>query len=117
MADELILIVDDHPSFCAVARTVLEAEGFTVVGTAQDGASGVAEALQGLHDAGARFTVVTEERGIIDFGDPGVLVDAAAPACVACKPQLACFERLGAPGWAALTEVCAAASRNTAVCT
>ena len=30
--------------------------------------------LQGLHDAGARFTVVTEERGIIDFGDPGVLV-------------------------------------------
>jgi orotidine-5'-phosphate decarboxylase len=30
------------------------------------------------------------------------LIDAAAPACVACKPQLACFERLGAPGWAAL---------------
>jgi orotidine-5'-phosphate decarboxylase len=30
------------------------------------------------------------------------LVDAAAPACVAIKPQLACFERLGAPGWAAL---------------
>jgi orotidine-5'-phosphate decarboxylase len=31
------------------------------------------------------------------------LIDAAGPACVACKPQLACFERLGAPGWAALT--------------
>jgi len=30
------------------------------------------------------------------------LIDAAGPACVACKPQLACFERLGAPGWAAL---------------
>jgi orotidine-5'-phosphate decarboxylase len=28
---------------------------------------------------------------------------------VAVKPQLACFERLGAPGWGALTEVCAAA--------
>jgi orotidine-5'-phosphate decarboxylase len=28
---------------------------------------------------------------------------------VAVKPQLACFERLGAPGWAALAEVCAAA--------
>jgi orotidine-5'-phosphate decarboxylase len=28
---------------------------------------------------------------------------------VAAKPQLACFERLGAPGWAALEEVCAAA--------
>ncbi len=30
------------------------------------------------------------------------LIDAAGPACVAVKPQLACFERLGAPGWAAL---------------
>jgi orotidine-5'-phosphate decarboxylase len=31
------------------------------------------------------------------------LIDAAGPACVAVKPQLACFERLGADGWAALT--------------
>ena len=31
---------------------------------------------------------------------------AAAPACVAVKPQLACFERLGAPGWLALEHVC-----------
>ncbi len=30
------------------------------------------------------------------------LIDAAGPACVAVKPQLACFERLGADGWAAL---------------
>jgi orotidine-5'-phosphate decarboxylase len=30
------------------------------------------------------------------------LIDAAGPACVAIKPQVACFERLGAPGWAAL---------------
>jgi orotidine-5'-phosphate decarboxylase len=29
-------------------------------------------------------------------------IDAAGPACVAVKPQLACFERLGAPGWRAL---------------
>ena len=40
------VIVDDHPSFRAVARTVLEADGFTVVGTASDGESGVAEALR-----------------------------------------------------------------------
>ncbi len=32
-------------------------------------------------------------------------IEAAGPACVAVKPQLACFERLGAPGWAALGEV------------
>jgi orotidine-5'-phosphate decarboxylase len=30
------------------------------------------------------------------------LIDAAGPACIAVKPQLACFERLGADGWAAL---------------
>ena len=37
------------------------------------------------------------------------LIERAGPACVAVKPQLACFERLGAPGWAALAEVCGAA--------
>jgi orotidine-5'-phosphate decarboxylase len=31
-------------------------------------------------------------------------IDAAGPACVAVKPQVACFERLGGPGWAALAE-------------
>jgi orotidine-5'-phosphate decarboxylase len=35
------------------------------------------------------------------------LIDAAAPACVAVKPQVACFERLGPPGWAALAAVAA----------
>jgi len=30
------------------------------------------------------------------------LIDAAGPACVAVKPQLACFERLGFPGWLVL---------------
>ncbi|HEX2398080.1 MAG TPA: orotidine-5'-phosphate decarboxylase [Solirubrobacteraceae bacterium] len=33
------------------------------------------------------------------------LMEAAGPACVAAKLQLACFERLGAPGWRALEEV------------
>jgi orotidine-5'-phosphate decarboxylase len=37
------------------------------------------------------------------------VIDAAAEACVAVKPQLACFERLGAPGWRALAETCDAA--------
>jgi orotidine-5'-phosphate decarboxylase len=32
-------------------------------------------------------------------------IEAAGPACVAVKPQLACFERLGALGWAALAAV------------
>ena len=33
------------------------------------------------------------------------LIDAAGPACVAVKPQLARFEVLGAPGWGALEAV------------
>ena len=36
-------------------------------------------------------------------------IDAAGPACVAVKPQLACFERLAGPGWDALEDVVAAA--------
>ena len=35
------------------------------------------------------------------------LIDAAAPACVAAKPQHAFFEQLGFAGWLALEHVCA----------
>jgi len=38
-----VLIVDDHPSFRATARVLLEAEGFDVIGEAADGASALAE--------------------------------------------------------------------------
>ena len=34
-----VLIVDDHPSFRASARAMLESEGFDVVGEAEDGAT------------------------------------------------------------------------------
>jgi orotidine-5'-phosphate decarboxylase len=39
-------------------------------------------------------------------------IEAAGPACVAVKPQLACFERLGAPGWEALAATVAAAREH-----
>lgn len=39
-----VLIVDDHPSFRATARLLLEADGWTVVGEAADGAQGLAAA-------------------------------------------------------------------------
>ncbi|HEY3828146.1 MAG TPA: orotidine-5'-phosphate decarboxylase [Solirubrobacteraceae bacterium] len=39
------------------------------------------------------------------LGHCRAVIDAAGPACVAVKPQLACFERLGAPGWEALEAV------------
>jgi DNA-binding NarL/FixJ family response regulator len=42
-----VLIVDDHPSFRASARTLLEAEGYEVVGEAQTGAEAL-RAVQAL---------------------------------------------------------------------
>ena len=39
-----VLIVDDHPSFRATARLLLESEGFDVVGEASDGAAGLRDA-------------------------------------------------------------------------
>ena len=43
-----VLIVDDHPSFRASARMLLEAEGFDVIGEAEDGESAL-EAVRTLH--------------------------------------------------------------------
>jgi DNA-binding NarL/FixJ family response regulator len=37
-----VLVVDDHPSFRRSARTLLEAEGFEVIGEAADGAAALA---------------------------------------------------------------------------
>jgi DNA-binding NarL/FixJ family response regulator len=49
MCDDLyvavtVLIVDDHPAFRASARTMLELDGFVVVGEAADGTSGIEQA-------------------------------------------------------------------------
>src|SRR6266702_1613721 len=41
-----VLIVDDHPSFRSFARTMLEAEGFRVVGEAADAAGALAAVIE-----------------------------------------------------------------------
>jgi DNA-binding NarL/FixJ family response regulator len=86
-----ILIVDDHPSFRASARALLEADGFEVVGEAEDGRSAVASAQALLPDvvlldvqlpdidgfevaerlrdhAGAPMVVLTSSREASDYG-------------------------------------------------
>lgn len=40
--EKTVLIVDDHPSFRASARRMFEAEGYEVVGEAEDGAAALA---------------------------------------------------------------------------
>jgi orotidine-5'-phosphate decarboxylase len=57
-----------------------------------------------LRDAAERAAVAIYE-------ESNRLIEEAGPACVAVKPQLACFERLGQHGWWALDEVCRAAHR------
>jgi DNA-binding NarL/FixJ family response regulator len=92
-----ILIVDDHPSFLAAARFLLETEGFEIVGVAADGESAVREALRSspeivlldvslpdmdgfevaarLRAAGASSTIVfTSSREKSDFGS--LIVDS-----------------------------------------
>jgi len=38
---QTVVIVDDHPSFRASARAILEADGFEVIGEAEDGTTGI----------------------------------------------------------------------------
>ena len=85
-----VLIVDDHPSFRANARALLEAEGFAVVGEAEDGASAIRaaaelapnlvlldvqlpdidgfEVARRLTDAGGPAVILVSSRDGSDFG-------------------------------------------------
>jgi DNA-binding NarL/FixJ family response regulator len=96
-----VLIVDDHPTFRATARALLESEGFDVVGEAGDGASAIEAAsrltpdlvLLDVHlpdmdgftaaarikEAGAQdpLVVLTSSRDRSDFGP-------LVPRCGAC---------------------------------
>jgi orotidine-5'-phosphate decarboxylase len=52
-----------------------------------------------------------ERAGVAIYEECSRLIEVAGDRCVAVKPQLACFERLGQQGWWALDEVCRAAHR------
>jgi orotidine-5'-phosphate decarboxylase len=76
----------------------------TTLSEAEDAAGGVREVSGAPAGAGV---VSRLEAAAAVLAHCLALIDAAGPACVAAKPQLACFERLGAPGWLALEHVCA----------
>ena len=61
------------------------------------------EAARGLSGDPAELTAAAVARHC------RAAIEAVGTLCVAVKPQLACFERLGAPGWAALQLVVSAA--------
>jgi len=96
-----ILIVDDHPSFRVQARALLEADGFTVVGEAEDGASGLRAARSirpdlvlldiGLPDVGG-FEVA---RALAIDGPPPFVVLTSSREASAYGPRLARSRVLG----------------------
>jgi len=61
----------------------------------------------GSGEAGAAGPSPAQAAAAAVLGHCRALMEAAAPACVAVKPQLARFEALGAAGWAALEAVAA----------
>jgi myo-inositol-1(or 4)-monophosphatase len=74
-ADGLVTVLAEHPtSRERVTETGDRGKGgdrTLVIDAAAEDA--VFAELRALHEAGARFTAVSEERGVVDFGDDGLL--------------------------------------------
>ncbi len=75
-----VLIVDDHAGFRASARALLEAEGFLVVGEAEDGTTGLARA----HELEPDLVVLDVQLPDIDGFDVAARLTAngAAPTVI-----------------------------------
>ena len=76
-----VLIVDDHPSFRASARALLQAEGFEVVGEAADGAEAL-RAVEELHPDVVLLDVQLPDTDGFDVAARLTRMNARAPAVV-----------------------------------
>jgi orotidine-5'-phosphate decarboxylase len=96
--------------FCdRLAALVEERRSRVVLGLDPDPASLWPEALErfGGGSGGGRFARANTAEAVVEHCRAAIV--SAGPACVAVKLQLACFERLGAPGWEALEQTVAIA--------
>lgn len=75
-----VLIVDDHPSFRASARRMLEANGYTVVGEAEDGEA----ALAAVRELRPQLVLLDVQLPDLDGFEVAMRLDAAGdcPAIV-----------------------------------
>jgi orotidine-5'-phosphate decarboxylase len=99
-----------RPHFCdRLAALVEERRSRVVLGLDPDPAALWPEALErfGGTAAGSALARVTTAEAVVEHCRAAIV--AAGPVCVAVKFQLACFERLGAPGWEALEQSAAIA--------
>ncbi|HEY7729884.1 MAG TPA: response regulator transcription factor [Gaiellaceae bacterium] len=76
-----VLIVDDHPSFRASARAILEAEGFVVIGEAIDGAGAILAAGE-LHPDVLLLDVQLPDMTGFDVCEAVCRMNGTAPAVV-----------------------------------
>ncbi|HWD68855.1 MAG TPA: orotidine-5'-phosphate decarboxylase [Solirubrobacteraceae bacterium] len=92
-----------------LAGRVMRRESQLVLGLDPDPALLWSSALElvGGVDASSAPPAVRAARAVA--AHCALVIDAVGEHCVAVKPQVACFERLGAPGWEALTQVVAKA--------
>jgi myo-inositol-1(or 4)-monophosphatase len=74
--DKIRNMLDDHPTIAErVKETGTRGQGGDRTLEIDEAAEDVVFAeLEALHDAGARFTAVSEERGVVDFGSPDLQV-------------------------------------------
>ena len=112
-----VLIVDDHPSFRATARLLLEADGYVVVGEAETGTAALRQAAQ-----------LEPEVVLLDVNLPDIdgfavarrlTRDGGGPAVVLCSSRDARdfgdrIERSGARGFLAKADLSGAAVREIA---
>jgi orotidine-5'-phosphate decarboxylase len=101
-ADRLAALVERRESQVVLG---LDPDPMRLWPGAVEAAAGVETGLTG--SAAPRAAIAAHRAAIAVAAHCRAVIDAAGPACVAIKAQVACFERLGAPGWAALVDVAA----------
>ncbi len=103
---QIVLGIDPDPMKLWPAAVEGSSEARARLASTLSEAEGAAGEVRESGPAGAELGVVARlESAAAVLAHCLALIDAAGPACVAVKPQLACFERLGAPGWLALEHV------------
>jgi DNA-binding NarL/FixJ family response regulator len=112
---QTLLIVDDHPSFRATARLLLEADGYVVVGEAATGTAAIRQARDLAPD------VMLLDVNLPDLDGFAVAerltADGGGPAIVLCSSRDAAdfgglIERSGARGFVAKADLSGDAVRE-----
>jgi|SRR5438874_6583322 len=107
-----VLIVDDHPSFRASARKLLESEGYEVVGEAADGAGALAAAAK-LHPDVVLLDVQLPDIDGFEVASRLAETESAPEVILTssrdCDDYGSCVEKSGARGFVPKAELSGAA--------